>query len=176
MVPSQTHQARIDEEVAAIVAHKNRYLDVSPDIGCPWYFVGIIHLMECNLNFHTHLYNGDPLSARTVRYPRGRPLTSMPPFPWEFSASDAMKYQKLNKVTDWGITNILRLLESYNGHGYWSRDIYTPYLWSYTNHYVKGKFIEVLNRQTLHFDVRFDPNLVSGQIGAAPILQKLLTL
>jgi len=37
----------------------------------PWYFIATVHCMKALLNFKTHLYNGDPLSARTVQFQKG---------------------------------------------------------------------------------------------------------
>jgi lysozyme family protein len=176
MVVDPHFSEKITEEATSIISNKSRYQHVATSCNphMPWYFVGIIHLMECSLNFRTHLYNGDPLTARTVRYPRGRPTTGTPPFDWEFAAIDALLYEGYGKPQGYGIDDILRELEEYNGRGYWSKDIYTPYLWSRTNHYTAGKFIEVLNPQTQHYDVHYDPKLVSGQLGAAPILKALI--
>jgi lysozyme family protein len=45
-------------------------------------------------------------------------------------------------------------------------EVLTPYLWSFTNHYTKGKFVA---------DGKFDANAVSKQCGAAAILKLMLT-
>jgi hypothetical protein len=68
----------------------------------------------------------------------------------------------------WNLPVILFKLEGFNGFGYRTKhpDVLTPYLWSFTNHYTKGKFTS---------DGKFDPNAVSKQCGAAAIL-KALTL
>jgi len=39
-------------------------------------------------SFKLHLHNGDPLTARTVNVPKGRPKTGQPPFAWGISAKD----------------------------------------------------------------------------------------
>lgn len=178
MVPDPHHATDIETDAQKIKANQSRYQHVGLLVclpnPVPWYFIGLIHLMEGELNFHTHLYNGDPLTQRTVHYPQGRPIEGTPPFEWEFSAIDSLKYQGFDKPITWDIPMVLRKLELYNGRGYFHHDIYTPYLWSRTNHYTKGKFTEVLNPQTHHYDVHYDQNLVSGQIGAAPILKQLL--
>jgi hypothetical protein len=80
----------------------------------------------------------------------------------------------LSKLTDeisgWSVPESLWFMERYNGFGYRGRGQgttppkRTPYLWSFTNHYVKGKFVR---------DSVFDPNAVSRQAGAAAILQRL---
>ena len=30
----------------------------------PWWFVAVVHCMECSMRFDQHLHNGDPLSGR----------------------------------------------------------------------------------------------------------------
>jgi lysozyme family protein len=165
----------------AIALNKAKYLEVTANVSpaIPWQFVGFTHYMECNLSFLKHLHNGDLLVNRTIREPAGRPTMGTPPFRWEASAADALKYQKLDKVKDWSIGAILRRLEEYNGMGYWKyHNMYTPYLWSGTNHYVKGKYTEVLkdpHDKKKGYKVAWNPELVSKQIGCAPLL-KLLEL
>lgn len=136
----------------------------------PWYVVGLIHMMECSCNFNTHLHNGDSLKRKTVNEPKGRPLLPPlagigKPYQWQESARDALQMQGYDKKVVWDIPHILRRLESYNGTAYQRRGINTPYLWSGSNHYIKGKYAK---------DHVFDPNLVSKQIGAAAILKMLL--
>lgn len=140
------------------------YEQVEAATGVPWIFVGIVHGMEASFNFNTHLHNGDPLTARTVHVPKGRPLTGAPPFTWLDSAIDALRLQKLDLVTDWSVARMLYLLEAYNGFGYRRLGVPSPYLWSFSNLYDKGKFVA---------DGRFDPNAVSKQCGGALMLKAL---
>lgn len=132
----------------------------------PWYVVGIIHGMECSFDMNSHLHNGDSLKAKTVRIPAGRPNPWLPPSDWVSSATDALRYDKLDEKADWDLASTLYRWESYNG---WrSRLLYginTPYLWSFSNHYTKGKFVR---------DNVWDPNAVSAQCGAAVMLKALI--
>jgi lysozyme family protein len=130
--------------------------------GIPWAFIGVIHGMECGFNFGGHLHNGDPLTARTVQHPSGRPKTGSPPFTWRQSATDALTMKRLDRVTDWSVPHMLFLLEGYNGFGYRRRGVPTPYLWSFSSLYEKGKFVA---------DGVFDPAAVSKQCGAAVMLK-----
>jgi lysozyme family protein len=142
------------------------YEQVAADMsGMPWAFIGVIHGMECGFNFAAHLHNGDSLTARTLHVPAGRPLMGSPPFTWRESASDALRLKRFHEVTDWSIPRMLYLLERYNGFGYRMRSLPTPYLWSFSNHYTKGKFVS---------DGQFDPNAVSKQCGAALMLQAVM--
>jgi lysozyme family protein len=141
------------------------YQLVENEIRVPWVFVGVIHGMECGFNFAGHLHNGDKLTARTVNVPKGFPKTGEPPFTWLQSALDAMRLKKLDQVTDWSVPHMLYLLEGYNGFGYRRRGLSTPYLWSFSNLYEKGKFV---------VDGKFDPEAVSKQCGAALMLKAVL--
>jgi lysozyme family protein len=121
--------------------------------------------METGFRFDRHLHNGDPLSAKTVRVPKGRPISGNPPFSWEVSAKDAMEKMGYDRETDWSLSHILYLLEKYNGFGYRIKGLRTPYLWSYSNLYSTGRYVA---------DGVFDPNAVSKQCGAATMLKALL--
>lgn len=152
-----------------IIANQGRYAASVAGTSVPWWFIAVVHCMECSLRFDEHLHNGDPLTARTVRVPRGRPPTGSPPFTWEESARDSIIYEKLDKVTDWSLTNALYHWHRYNGinNEYKRRGIPTPYLWSGSQHYRKGKYVA---------DGVFDPDKVSAQVGAAVILKVMIEL
>ena len=161
------HQAEVENTVKTICANKDRYQTVAAALGIPWYFVAVIHAMEASLNFQSHLHNGDPLTARTVQVPKGRPVDGTPPFTWEESAIDALRLRGLDKVTDWSLPGLLFELEGYNGFGYRRLNpaVSTPYLWSYSPSYKSGKFVG---------DGKFDPDAVSKQCGAAVILWEMV--
>lgn len=157
-------RAEVDRIVAQIAKNKTAYEVIELDVKTPWYLVACIHLLECSLDFSRHLHNGDPLTARTVNVPKGRPKTGMPPFAWRTSAIDALTYEELVGDLDWSLAYILFRLEGYNGYGYRTFGIPSPYLWSFTQHYVKGKFVK---------DGVFSPNVVSKQMGVACILRRM---
>lgn len=143
-----------------------RYEQVAAATGIPWWFVGIIHGMEGSFSFTTHLHNGDPLTARTVQVPRGHPKTGEPPFTWRESAIDALTLEGFGGSADWSVAHALYRWEAYNGWGYRRAgiDIPTPYLWSFSSLYTKGKFVR---------DGVFNRNAVSKQCGAAVMLKAL---
>jgi lysozyme family protein len=146
-------QARIRPEhafeVAATVdrifapANWSQYRQVESDTGVPAFLVGVIHSLEAGLRFKCHLHNGDPLSARTVNVPAGRPVTGSPPFAWHDSAIDALKRQGLHQWGDWTLPGIAFVLERYNGWGYRRHHphVKSPYLWSFTTIYTAGKYV-----------------------------------
>lgn len=158
---------QVDNVIDKIVKNKSRYQLVTYGTSIPWYLVGFKHFLEGGLKFSTHLHNGDPLSARTVNVPAGRPLKGSPPYTWEESAVDAlMNVAQLHLVKDWSLPMILWRAEKYNGMGYRKKSIsiFTPYLWSFSNHYKKGKYVK---------DGIYDPNAVSKQIGFAVLLKRM---
>jgi lysozyme family protein len=152
-----------------LLKNRARYELVGEPLGIPWYFIGAIHTMECSQRFTLHLHNGDPLTAKTVRVPKNRPLVGTPPFTWEQSATDALKLRQLNNLGPWDTPFLLYQLEGYNGFGYRLRKtgVNTPYLWAASNHFSKGKFVQ---------DGKFDPEAPSKQIGAAVLIQRILNV
>jgi lysozyme family protein len=160
-------QGAVDYYLKRLRQGQPSYEQVGQELnGIPWYFIGVIHGMECGFNFNGHLHNGDPLNARTVHVPAGRPQTGAPPFTWRQSARDALTMKGFQQVTDWSVPHILYFLERYNGMGYRMRRVATPYLWSFSNLYSKGKFVQ---------DGHFDPTAVSKQCGAALMLKTVLS-
>jgi lysozyme family protein len=123
--------------------------------------IGILNIAENRGRFDGHLHNGDPLTDRTVRMPRGRPKEGIPPFTWEQSAEDAIRLEKLSEKKIWALEDTLLVFERYNGFGHRGR-VPSPYLWSGSNLYEKGGFVR---------DGRFDPNYVYSRLGTAVLLK-----
>lgn len=168
----QIRPERVTEINAAaqkIIAGKARYAAVGKPLGVPWFVIGVLHSLEASSNFDKHLHNGDPLSARTVQVPKGRPVAGEPPFKWDASAVDALTFDKSTTWTDWSVPGILFKWETYNGWGYraYHPEVLTPYLWSYTSHYTRGKYVA---------DGTFSATAVSKQTGAAALLRRLAEL
>lgn len=161
--------AQADGIVNAIVANRARYEAVAGTTRVPWYVVAVIHSMEASLNFTRHLHNGDPLTARTVQVPAGRPPQGRPPFAWEVSAADALTFDGIANNNDWSIERIAYLLEGFNGWGYrrYHPEVKSPYLWSFSNHYTAGKYVA---------DGRWSATAVSQQCGAMVLLNRLQAL
>jgi lysozyme family protein len=142
-----------------------QYEDVADRACVPWYFVGIIHGLEASFDFRSHLHNGDSLKAKTVQVPKGRPPVWNPPTDWVSSAIDAVSYENFADKPDWTLPDTLYRFEAYNGFGSRGKGIHTPYLWSFSNQYTKGKYVA---------DGVWDPNAVSQQCGAAVMLKVLV--
>lgn len=167
---STENKMAVQHIISKIMQNKSRYQHVAELTNVPWWMIAVIHSLESNCNFSAHLHNGDPLYARTTRVPRGRPVAGSPPFTWEESAVDALVYESDKICTD-SLGDILDSLEKYNGLGYrngagrgTTPPRTSPYLWSYTDQYVKGKYVA---------DGRFDPDTVSQQAGAVALIKVL---
>lgn len=165
---SPQHQAVIDRDAAKIMAGKARYETVGQQSGVPWFVIGLIDQMEAGGGCKAHLHNGDPLDERTIHVPAGRPpAPAQPPFTWEQSALDALHLEGFDKIKSWLLATIAGELERYNGMGYHAKGVPSPYLWSFSNQYTSGKYVK---------DHVYDPNVVSEQAGAMPILKALMAL
>lgn len=161
--PNKTKQFK---DAAALIAKgEDTYKDLEQKTGVPWYLIGMIHLREGDCNFHTHLHNGDSLRYRTVHVPAGRPPNGTPPFTFEFSAIDALRYEGFDKIHTWSIEQVLYCLEKYNGFGYRQRGVPSAYVWAGTSNYRSGKFVS---------DGVFSSSAVDTQLGCAGVLKTLL--
>jgi len=164
MIVDSSREADIQAAVDKIRANMARYISVQSDTGVSWLFIAVVHYRESSLNFLRHLHNGDSLTARTKQVPKGRPTTGKPPFTWEESARDWILYKGYNKISDWSIPEMLRVLERNNGMGYNRKNLLSPYLWAASNHYQKGKYVA---------DGKFDPEFKDRQLGTAVLLKFL---
>lgn len=159
------HQASADWHLTMMRESRPRYQALGKHVSVPWQFVAAIHGLEASFNFRAHMHNGDyPLSQRTRQVPAGRPKAWLPPSSWEASALDAMRLMGFAGQSDWSLPRMLYRLEAYNGFGYRHAKRASPYLWSFSTLYTRGKFVA---------DGRYDPNARSKQCGAAVMLKVL---
>lgn len=164
------HQSTIDDYVSRMLdkSARDRYNAIYVETCIPWYFVAGIHALEATFNFNTHLHNGDSLRGKTTHVPSGRPKVWNPPNDWATSAVDALTMKAYEKETSWTLPEVLYRWEKYNGvRSRVLHKINTPYLWSYSQHYTKGKY---------KADNVWDPNYVSKQPGAAVLLRRLVDM
>lgn len=152
------------------ISAKARYQAVADQLGLPkatgWAWIACIHIREANGNFHSHLHNGDPLTARTTHVPAGRPLAGNAPFTWEESAADAISMRGLKTLAA-NLTSLEGFAwesEGYNGWGYFYHDVASPYLWGATDCQQSGKYVA---------DGKWDASFVDPQIGVMALLQTL---
>lgn len=153
----------IDNLAKHLIAAKTRYEAVTAETNVPWFVVALIHQMECGGDFRLSIAQGDPWNKVSTHVPKGRG-----PFPsWKDAAVDALSIDGTSKITDWTVERLCYELEKYNGFGSRAKGINTPYLWSYSNQYTSGKYVA---------DHVWDANAVSGQVGAMPLLKRMMLL
>lgn len=139
-----------------------RYQTVAAGTKIPWPIIAAIHFRESGQDFTRHLHNGDPLTARTVHVPAGRPVSGSPPFTWQDSAIDALT--GFWRPQAWDMPGMLEFAERYNGLGYQKLGVNSPYLWDLTDKYVSGLFVA---------DGHFDPDARESRPGVVSILKIL---
>jgi lysozyme family protein len=140
-----------------------RYKAVEKLTGVPWYVIAVKHLREASCNFKGVLHNGEHIIGKGIKtslVPANRgPFNS-----WEEAAVDALRLKGLHKIADWSIERVLYECERFNGWGYhWKRKP-SPYVWSGTTLYDRGKYVA---------DSKYDGNHVDTQLGVAIVLKKL---
>jgi len=145
-----------------ILKNKTIYQEIEKSTGVPWWFIGIVHYRESNLDLSTNLAQGDPWNKKSVHVPAGRgPFNS-----FQEAAVDALTncppYAAKNK--DWSVGKALTMFEEYNGLGYANRGVPSPYVWAGTDQYSKGKYVA---------DGVYDPDHVDTQLGCAGVLKFL---
>lgn len=166
MVISEKFKKTVEKKAEFLTSLKDKYQNISLATSVPWWVISLIHHMECGNDFNRHLHNGDPLSKRTIQVPKGRPTEGEPPFTFEESAIDALEYERLDLIDNWSIPEALFFFEGYNGWGYrkYHPEVLSPYLWSMSNHYTKGKYTS---------DGKFDSKAISGQVGIACLIKMM---
>ena len=145
-----------------IKANKAVYDEISKATGVPWWFIGMVHYRESNLDMNTNIANGQPFNKKTTIVPKGRgPFKS-----FKEAAIDALTNcaPYAAKNTDWSAAGALTKFEEYNGLGYASKGLPSPYVWAGTDQYIKGKYVA---------DGVFDPEHVDTQLGGAGLLKFL---
>lgn len=146
-----------------ILKNQNRYRTVASVIGHLelWPLIAAIHNLESDGDFSTQLAQGDPLNRVSTHVPKGLgPYGS-----WEEAAEDILRIKGWDKITDWPIARQLYQAEAYNGFGYFSRGVNSPYIWAATSLQQRGKYVA---------DGVWDGNEWSTQLGVAAILKDLL--
>lgn len=148
-----------------LLSTKARYQSIEAKTGVPWFVIAVIHERESGQNFERSLAQGDPWNRVSTHVPKGRgPFSS-----FEAAAIDALKNcaPYAAKWQDWSPGGTMTLLEQYNGLGYANKGIPSPYIWSGTDQYIKGKYVA---------DNVFDANVVDKQLGCAGLLLAMQAL
>lgn len=164
---------RIDKAISLFIDNKSTYLSIEKmrKGGVPAPIIFTLHGRESTWSFKKHLHEGSPLTSRTKWVPKGRPKA--PPangksYTFLESAEDALYKLKDLESIDWTkCDDALYNIEKYNGLGYLKyRPIHSPYLWSGTNHYTKGKYVA---------DGKYSSTAIDKQLGTCAILKRMQT-
>lgn len=156
----------LDAVARKIIAGKAEYQRVEADTGVPWAVVGALHNREASCDFKGILHNGEKIigtGRKTRLVPKGRgPFKT-----WHEAALDAIAIKGWDKSTVWSIEFFLFASEVFNGMGYRARGVPSAYLWSFSDQYVKGKYVA---------DHVWDADVVDQQMGVAPLMKRLFDL
>lgn len=161
---STARQADMHRLAQKVLGFKEQYYDpVEQKTKVPWYAVAAIDMRESSFRHDRYLGNGQLLTQRTTIVPKGRgPFKS-----WHEGAIDALtltRFPHLGEGQHWDIVTTLIKLENYNGLGYASRGLPSPYLWGATTVQRPGKYVA---------DGHFNPTAWDYQPGCAALLLAL---
>lgn len=157
-------EAMLEHMAQRCLSYKtNFYGPVSTATGIPWYVIAALDMREENFNHSGYLGNGDPLYKVTTHVPHGRgPFKT-----WYEGAIDALNLDHMSmlpKGGHWDIVTSLIKCEGYNGMGYMTKGLRSPYVWAGTNIQEHGKYVA---------DGHFDPNAWDTQPGCAGLFLAL---
>lgn len=123
--------------------NKARYEAVEAKTGVPAELIAALHWRESTANFKTYLHQGDPLGRKAVHVPKNIPLFHK----WENAAVHALNMKgsirkKLGiTATTTDMAALATFAEYYNGLGYHYKKTASPYVYSGTNQYSRGKYV-----------------------------------
>lgn len=142
---------------------ESMYDKVTAATGIPWYVIAALDMREEDFNHRGYLGNGDPLNRRTTHVPRGRgPFAS-----WYDGAIDALKLDHMYMLPaggHWDVVTALIKCEGFNGMGYATKGLPSPYVWAGTSVQVAGKYVS---------DGHFDAHAWDSQPGCAGLFLAL---
>jgi lysozyme family protein len=168
----QPESGPLKVELDAFAKHyeknKIRYESVASKTSFPPQLIAAMHWREGSGRFDTMMSNGSPLGKKSTIVPYDGPYST-----WEDSAVAMLNdpsRQKLRKTVglDKSPTDLVALAsiaETWNGSGYFNKGLPSPYTFSGTDVYTKGKYVK---------DRVFDPDVVDQQIGIVPMLVRLM--
>lgn len=145
--------------------NRHRYETVSAATNMPAEMIAALHWRESSADFGTYLHQGDPLGRPAVNVPNNIPVF----YEWEEAAIHALsmdyhqsRQEDLEITADTRNPNALAsYAETYNGLGYNSRGLPSPYVYAGTDQYVSGKYTS---------DGYFSHTAVDRQLGVMPML------
>lgn len=145
--------------------NNDRYKQVSAQTGIPEVFIATSFEREASSDFSRSPAQGDHWNQVSHNVPAGRG-----PFPnWKAAAIDAYHIDHLDAVgkANWTWARACYEGELFNGFGYRSHGIHSPYLWAGSNNYSHGKFTS---------DHGYDPNQADKQLGIIPMMKAMVAM
>jgi len=146
--------------------NKAKYQAVADKTGIPAELVAALHWRESTGDFGTYLHQGDPLGKKAVHVPKNIPLFHT----WEPAAEHALDMKKwlrdklkIDKNTK-DLAALATYAEYYNGLGYHYKGKPSPYVWSGTDQYSRGKYVA---------DGRYNRRVKDRQLGVAAMVQHI---
>lgn len=163
---SRQQKRDLDTFYANWVANKARYERVADATGIPAELIAALHWRESTGNFSTYLHQGDPLGKPAVHVPKDIPLFTT----WEPAAEHALdsksyitdKLSLTKDTTD--LAALATFAEYYNGLGYYNKGKPSPYVWSGTDQYSRGKYVA---------DGRYSSVTKDRQLGVVAMIQHI---
>lgn len=155
---------KFERAASYIMQHRAKYEEVERMMDIPWQLVGALHWREASGSFAGVLHNGDKIigtGRKTYRVPKGRgPFAT-----WAEAAADAIRIKQKQRPPAWDLEGVAWFMETFNGMGYKNKGRISPYLWSGTTLYDRGKYVS---------DGVYSSTTVDQQIGLMPLYQLLL--
>lgn len=147
MVDLPPPPAEVRRAADLIQGNREYYIALEKATGICWRLLGAIHYREANCRADRSIQDGHKLKEG------------------EDQASFIMAWMKSSKLSaPRTLGEKLNFAERWNGLGYRKRGVPSPYVWSMTARYVKGKYTS---------DGVYDPEKVDRQAGIAAVLEEL---
>ena len=137
---------------------EGKYAEVSEKLGIPQLFIATSFEREASSDFRLSPAQGDPWNEVSRHVPKGLgPYQS-----WMASAISTYTSERLDQIgkENWTWARLCYEGELFNGFGYRAHGVHTPYDWSGTSNYARGKFTG---------DHRFDFTVADQQLGIIPV-------
>lgn len=166
-----TNNAESMKVAKKIIDNEGILMQVQNATDVPWWLIGAWLYRESDLDFNTYLGNGQSIHHVTTIVPKGRgPFAT-----FQEGAIDAIRYEdnqrgggfyKIGRAA-WTIEYCLWASETWNGWGYTSHNVNSPYIWDWTDLYTTGLFVA---------DGQFSPTQKENRAGVAALMMALFDI
>jgi lysozyme family protein/peptidoglycan hydrolase-like protein with peptidoglycan-binding domain len=160
------HDWSVKQFTAIWEKNQARYEAVAAKTSIPAKLIAALHFRESSGSFSTYLHQGDPLGKPAVNWPSNIPVF----YVWEDAAVHALN-MKASIRKDLGLdanttdmATIATFAEYYNGLGYHNKGKASPYVYSGTDQYDKGKYVR---------DSVYDAKVKDQQLGVLAMVKLL---